>query len=819
MDRTDSLWSHLFDDTLHCPPVIEKQNIDRKAHPDGVDRRARTKHECLSSTELLASDQAAEPVPPAGSKLDPFSDAAATVQVDKPPLCALAHPASPRFPCYHDASGGCSMTDRRLTTRLSRFGILLLLLVVIGFLAPTQHAFAHAVLLSANPAPNSLLDRPPKEVALTFSEPVTPIGAGLTIVTPDGRTIRTLTIATSPEGTVLRLPWDANLSQEGTYLVQYRVMGRDGHLIAGHYVFSIGRATEPPPLSASGSAQPLLEAIARWLHLLGLVLIAGSVTIGLLGRGIHEIEAVARRLIRIGHRGLLLIVMASFLLISALFAPPPNMTDSLVLRSIAATPTGQLWSASFLVALAGYLLLLARFSVSIASGSLLLVGLALAVLRAAAGHAATSTYPLVGIVLATVHLVSAAVLAGGTLVGLSLARPLLSASDRSRAAAEQILRRFAPVALVCVELLTISGAYALWTNVADPAQLLTTTYGRILTLKFIVASIFGVTAAGATLYWFRRRAVPWSLLRLQGMEMLLLLILATGLVMLPPARRFEPSGFSQPPLTLAANAGPYLVTLSIEPALPGPNQLSLTLSAPNGEQISDAHVVAEFSAADGPRVVELRRSSTTYTGTIALQQDTWTVLVYVRRPGESTPPPARFRVPIPVPDARILLERADAAMNRLRAVEERTTLTSGGPVVETVIRYQAPDRAAYTVTTSGRPPTETIIIDDRRYDRAGDGPWTVTPWPGSEPFRWPNFRYARTAEEARLLGIESIDGTPCYVLSFYDPASETRYQMWIGLADFLVRRYEMMAIGHYMVGSFARFDDPTIVVDPPPLSD
>jgi hypothetical protein len=79
MDRTDSLWSHLFDDTLHCPPVIEKQNIDRKAHPDGVDRRARTKHECLSSAELLASDQAAEPVPPAGSELDPFSDAAATV--------------------------------------------------------------------------------------------------------------------------------------------------------------------------------------------------------------------------------------------------------------------------------------------------------------------------------------------------------------------------------------------------------------------------------------------------------------------------------------------------------------------------------------------------------------------------------------------------------------------------------------------------------------------------------------------------------------------------------------------------------------------
>ena len=56
MDRTDSLWSHLFDDTLHCPPVIEKQNIDREAHLDGVDRRARTKHECLSSAELLACD-------------------------------------------------------------------------------------------------------------------------------------------------------------------------------------------------------------------------------------------------------------------------------------------------------------------------------------------------------------------------------------------------------------------------------------------------------------------------------------------------------------------------------------------------------------------------------------------------------------------------------------------------------------------------------------------------------------------------------------------------------------------------------------------
>ncbi len=711
------------------------------------------------------------------------------------------------------------MMDRRLTTQLSRFGIALLLLVFIGFLTPTQHAFAHAVLLSADPAPNSLLARPPREVALTFSEPVTPIGSGLTIVTPDGRMIRTPAVETSAEGTVLRLPWEGNLSQAGTYLVQYRVMGRDGHLIAGHYVFSIGRVTEPPPLSAPRSAQPILEAIARWLHLLGLVLVAGSVTIGLLGRGIHEIESIARRLVRIGHRGLLLMVMASFLLLSALFALPPNMADSLVVRSIVATPIGQLWSASIVVALAGYLFLLARFSVSAALGSLLLVGLVLAVLRTAAGHAATSTYPLVGIVLATVHLVSAAVLAGGTLIGLSLARPLLSASDRSRAAAEQLLRRFAPVALVSVEFLTISGAYALWTNVADPAQLFTTTYGRIVSLKLVVAGVFGMTAAGATLHWFRRRAVPWSLLRLQSVAIFLLLVLATALVMLPPARRFELSRPSQPPLTLAANAGPYLVTLSIQPALPGPNELSVMLSAPNGEQISDAFVVAEFSAADGPRVVELQRSSATYTGTIVLQQDIWSVLVHVKPPGESTPPPARFRVPIPVPDARILLERADAAMNRLRAVEERTTLTSGGPVVETVIRYQAPDRAAYTVATADRLPTETIIIDDRRYDRAGDGPWTVTPWPGTEPFQWPNFRYARTAEEARLLGVESIDGTPCYVLSFYDPTSETRYQMWIGISDFLVRRYEMMAIGHYMVGSFGRFDDPTIVIAPPRTSD
>ncbi len=710
------------------------------------------------------------------------------------------------------------MTDRRLTTQLPRFGIALLL-VFIGFLTLTQHAFAHAVLLSADPAPNSLLDRPPREVTLTFSEPITLIGSGVTIVTPDGRTIRTPAVETSAEGTVLRFPWDQNLSQEGTYLVRYRVLGRDGHLIAGHSVFSIGRVTEPPPVSASGSAQPILEALARWLHLLGLVLVAGSVTIGLLGRGMHEIESIARRLIRIAHRGLLLIMLASFLLLAALFAPPPNMADPLVLRSIVTTPTGQLWSVSIVVALAGYLFLLARFTVSSALGSLLLLGLALAVLRAAAGHAATSTYPLVSVALATIHLASAAVLAGGTLVGLSLARPLLRASDRSRAAAEQLLRRFAPVALVCVELLTISGAYALWTNVADPSQLLTTTYGRMVTLKLVVAGIFGLTATGATLHWFRRRAVPWSLVRLQGAEIFLILVLATGLVMLPPARRFEPSRPSQPPLTLAANAGPYLVTLSIEPARPGPNELSLILSAPNGEPIRDAVVVAQFSAADGPRVVELQRSAATYTGTIVLQQDIWEVLVHVKRASEPPPPPARFRVPIPVPDARILLERADAAMNRLRAVEERTTLTSGGPVVETVIQYQAPDRAAYTVTTAGRLPTETIIIDDRRYDRAGGGPWTATPWPGSEPFQWPNFRYARTAEEARLLGIESIDGTPCYVLSFFDPTSETRYQMWIGISDFLVRRYEMMAIGHYMVGSFTRFDDPTIEIDPPRLDD
>ncbi|MFN3336624.1 MAG: hypothetical protein ACK42I_03880, partial [Thermomicrobium sp.] len=97
------------------------------------------------------------------------------------------------------------------------------------------------------------------------------------------------------------------------------------------------------------------------------------------------------------------------------------------------------------------------------------------------------------------------------------------------------------------------------------------------------------------------------------------------------------------------------------------------------------------------------------------------------------------------------------------------------------------------------------------------GDWTMSPWPGSTPFRWPNFRYAQTAEDVRLLGIEMIQGVSCYKVAFYDPTSEAHYRLWIGIDDFRVRRYEMMAPGHYMIGHFDRFDDPEIVIEVPPV--
>src|SRR5690349_14693542 len=115
---------------------------------------------------------------------------------------------------------------------------------ILGALAIATPASAHAVLLRTSPAENSVVATPPADVALTFSEQVTPVPDKVYLVGPDGK--RADAGAVRVNGSDVLIPMDPKAAR-GTYLVNYRVVSADGHPVAGAFTFSVGAPSPGGP--------------------------------------------------------------------------------------------------------------------------------------------------------------------------------------------------------------------------------------------------------------------------------------------------------------------------------------------------------------------------------------------------------------------------------------------------------------------------------------------------------------------------------------------------------------------------------------------
>ncbi len=691
-----------------------------------------------------------------------------------------------------------------------------LVLLAISIVVLPHRVSAHAEVVSTDPPHGVLLDQPPPVVTLAFSEPVDILADGIVVLDPQGRTVQTGRNARiDATRTVIQIPLES-VGERGTYTVRYAVIGTDGHLVSGRFTFSVGALSSSRQSAEQTDLAPILHSAARLLYLLGLSLLLASLVLALT---VPELVSNARVRPLPDRLALLaagLTSSAAVTAFGALFSlawSPPSLAS---VRAVVTTRTGLLW---LVVALAAVAIVAVRLAPVRQKAKLLVMGIAALVLviaRALTGHAVTAPLPAISVALAALHTAGAATLLGTVLVLPLLARVTHGLDGSKPLFPRRLARRWVVMFVIATEVLVITGAYALWINVASPLALVGTWYGRVLLVKFVLLAISGFPLWVAFRRRFRSQPLHPVTVRLAGITALLVLLAGGALSLLTPARATPSAEVTKAPvLTLARNAGPYLITLELEPALPGLNRVTATVTAPNGEPVDEARVTVALETGAEPRLVQLTSHSPQYVGTLLLDARRWDVVVYVQVPGDEEVHAARFDIPVPVPDGLALLQLVDQAMNRLTSVEERTILTSGGPTVETIARYQAPDRVAYTVRSPDQPPRETVIVDMRRYDRSEAGTWTETPWPGTRPYRWPTYRYAETAESVRILGLETIDGELCYTIAFFDAATNTHFRLWVGTTDFRIRRYEMMAPGHYMTGSFARFDDSSIQIEPP----
>jgi copper transport protein len=122
----------------------------------------------------------------------------------------------------------------------------LVLIVVAGALALPAAAWAHAVLVHTSPLPSAVANTPPAVVVLTYSEPVEPRFAIVSVTDATGKQQTAGSprrSATDPNTLVVplhRLP-------QGWDLVYWRVISVDGHPVRGAFTFAVGPNPGPAP--------------------------------------------------------------------------------------------------------------------------------------------------------------------------------------------------------------------------------------------------------------------------------------------------------------------------------------------------------------------------------------------------------------------------------------------------------------------------------------------------------------------------------------------------------------------------------------------
>jgi methionine-rich copper-binding protein CopC len=144
-------------------------------------------------------------------------------------------------------------------------------------------ADAHAALTSITPGDKSVQKAPPREVKLTFNEPVNRRFTVIKVTGPAGAAVSTG--APTVDRDVVRQPL-VPLSQPGRYRVAYRTVSVDGHVVSGSREFtfrSAAASTRTDSVQTAPPARPVAASASQHQSgPLGTQLALGGVTVALL---------------------------------------------------------------------------------------------------------------------------------------------------------------------------------------------------------------------------------------------------------------------------------------------------------------------------------------------------------------------------------------------------------------------------------------------------------------------------------------------------------------------------------------------------------
>ena len=410
-------------------------------------------------------------------------------------------------------------------------------------LAARVVAYAHASLVSSNPAAGSQLPTAPSQVRLLFSEAIEPSLASITLIDA-ARHQTPLAVAGDPHD-VDAIVAPATELHAGAYRLHWRVVSADGHPVEGSFTFTIGAGTAgPPPPDVAVDAghttwgptiagAPVAPALVRGLALAALMAAGGLLFFVATSRDRDRTSARApTRLLNvlIVAAPLLLAAHAALWIVNAV--PEHTLTSDTVSAALASNVGKiELWRTG-LALLACWALLLARrakLALVFAMASLALSG--------ATGHSAALT-PAWAIPGKAVHLLAGALWLGGVLY-------LATFDSHDRSAFTRTAFRVSTVALWSVIVVAFSGVVQTRLFVPSLVSILHSPYGALVLAK--VAGLLALVAFGAL---HRYRALPKleigassramaATLRAELAIMLIVILLGGLLAYVPPPMRMS----------------------------------------------------------------------------------------------------------------------------------------------------------------------------------------------------------------------------------------------------------------------------------------
>jgi len=661
--------------------------------------------------------------------------------------------------------------------------------VALLLLLPAAAASAHAVPVSATPAPGARLGAAPGSVVIVFDEPLVVRLSGTTVIDPAGRKF-TGTVS----GKTIRVPLPT--SAPGIYQVDWKTVSViDGHTITGSYQFGVGVSPAVTTASAGATAQgptapDVLVAVLRGIEYALLLLACGLAVLGVLGR------SLPLRLPAVLVADALLISGVAVITAEALLASSgPSVAGIIDYLTNGVTGWARVARLALEAALVEVAIVRARLS------PVLLAGVVVAI--AVAGHGADVEPAWQGIAVNAVHLAAAGVWAGGI-----MALALLRVTGRWESA-KDLLPRFSRVAPWAFLVSVVLGVVQAWQLLGGPGQLLSTAYGVTLAVKALVV----VAMIPLSVLAWRRIRVS---VRAEAALALVVVAAAAALAAYPvvpkEAREAaeEPvasgtatarvSPFPRPgDLTMGGRAGRVMVGLTVHPGRPGRNTVRAYLASP-ATAASRAriqvrgqwHALSSCGGACRTATVDLRG------------RERLAVAVSGRAGGT-----AAFDLPsLPARDGTALVSSAAAHMKRLRSYRVAEDLSG----IRSAYSYARPHQI-WVRTWYGDGVQQTLWLGSSVYARMGSsGPWRLKSSGSLAPVPYFTWQLFEPLVDARVVGTGTMAGAPVTIVSMFGGHGRDPDGVWFTLyvdqQSGRVLLSRMWATNHFMSDRYSAFNQP-----------